>query len=182
LQVAVEPGEFHDEPAWFVEEKWDDSGHGQPRGVRQFKHARTWLARDLKLLSAVVDVDTKREDGQVARLHSELGPTEHGYWIAVTKPDGTSTREESTSAGPSWAATFAGALTFTRRCPADSAQYAGKRGDHLVVRTADDGTMTVSGFASMSVTVRASDREPLSLSEHVWELSPRRFEVRRSGR
>jgi hypothetical protein len=181
LHVAVEPGAFHDAPAWFVDEKWDDAGD-RGRGPHQTKHARTWLAPDLRLLSAVVDVDTTRLDGSVERLHSELGPTEHGYWIAVTKPDGSSAREESTSAGPSWAATFAGAMTFVRRCPADSAQYAGKRGDFLVVRTKEDGTMTVSGFASMSVTVRASDRAPLSLTEHVWELSPRRFEVRGAPR
>jgi len=34
----------------------------------------------------------------------------------------------------------------------------------------------------MSVTVRAADRAPVSLSERVWELSPRRFEVRGTPR
>jgi len=182
LQVAVETGTFHDQPAWFVEETWNESDHGLPKGARQAKHARTWLARDLKLLSAVVDVDTSRGDGTTERLHSELGPTERGYWISLTRSDGTSSREESSAAGPLWARTFAGAMVFLRLCPAESALYAGKHGDSMTVRTNADGTMTLAGFASMSATVRVSDRAVLSLHEHVWELSPRRFDVRGTPR
>jgi hypothetical protein len=181
LQVAIEAGTFHDRAAWFVDEKWEDAPGGAG-GARLVKHARTWLAPDLALLSAVVDVDTAGVGGGVERLHSEFGPTAHGYWITVHKSDGSTTREESTSAGPSWARSFAGAMVFLRRCPAESALYAGTRGDYLSVRLGGDGTITVSGFASMSVTARGADRAPLSLHEHVWEKSPRRFEIRRSGR
>jgi hypothetical protein len=182
LHVAVQPGKFRDAPAWFVEEVWVDSGNGRPAGVRERKHARTWLAPDLTILSAVIDVDTTRPDASVERLRSELGPTERGYWMKTTRADGSTDREESTSAGPSWARSFAGAMVFARRCAGDSALYPAARGDYLSVRAADDGTMTVSGFASMSVTLRAADRAPLSLTEHVWELNPRRFQIRATPR
>jgi len=182
LQVAVEPGSFRGARAWFVEEIWVDSGNGRPAGMHERKHARTWLAPDLRLLSAVIEVETTRTGGAVERLRSEFGPTERGYWVALTKADGSSSREESTSAGPSWARSFAGAMVFARRCAGDSALYAGARGDYVSVRTSDDGTLTVSGFASMSAKVRAADRAPLSLSEHVWELNPRRFEIRGAPR
>ena len=110
LHVAIEAGTFHDRSAWFVDEKWEDA-RGRGAGARLVKHARTWLAPDLELLSAVVDVDTPGVGGGVERLHSEFGPTQRGYWITVHKSDGSTAREESTTAGPSWARSFAGAVS-----------------------------------------------------------------------
>ena len=182
LRVVVESGTFHDRPAWFVEESWEETGHGMPEGMRRTKRARTWLARDLALLSAVVDVDTTPAGRPTEHLHSELGPTQRGYWISIEKGDGESSREESSSAGPLWPRTFAGAMVFLRLCSDEPALYAGARGDYLTVKPAGDGTMTVAGFASMSATVRVADRAVLSLREHVWELTPRHFEIRKSPR
>ena len=124
---------------------------GYPPERHVLRDLLLWTERDAEATRSGLPVvpEIRGPGGAVERTRLDFRPTESGHVVVATRADGSTSREESSSAGPLWAETFAGALAFSRRCPPDAALYATPGGSYLKFDPHADGTATLGGFAEM---------------------------------